>query len=224
VARYRVVLRPPSAADEPEFLARVGASRALHAPWVSMPRTGEAYAAYLERSQHASNAFYLAHRREDDAIVGFLNISEIIRGKLQSAFLGYGAVAEFTGRGYLTEALQLVLTDAFRRLRLHRLEANIQPGNIASIALAQRCGFESEGFSARYLKVGGRWRDHERWAITRERWLHLRRAGQLEVEGHGPHRRLAVGSCSGRPIERPTSAVAAHPDDVEGPRRGRSIP
>ena len=174
MTRYRVVLRPPSAADEPEFIARMRASRALHAPWVSMPRTPEAYAAYLERSARATNAFYLAHRREDDAIVGFLNISEIIRGKLQSAFLGYGAVAEFAGRGYLTEALQLVLTDAFRRLRLHRLEANIQPGNIGSIALAKRCGFELEGVSARYLKVGGRWRDHERWAITRERWLQLR--------------------------------------------------
>ena len=174
MARYRVVLRPPSAADEREFIARMRASRALHAPWVSMPRTAAAYAAYLERSQRPTNAFYVAHRREDDAIVGFLNVSEIIRGKLQSAFLGYGAVTEFTGRGYLTEALQLVLTDAFRRLRLHRLEANIQPGNTASIALAKRCGFQLEGFSARYLKVGGRWRDHERWAITRERWLQLR--------------------------------------------------
>jgi [ribosomal protein S5]-alanine N-acetyltransferase len=174
--RYRVVVRPPSRDDEREFIARMRASRTLHAPWISMPRTAEAYARYLERSRRETNAFYLAHRLEDDAIVGFLNISEIVRGKLQSAFLGYGAVAEFTGRGYLTEAMQLVLREAFGRLGLHRLEANIQPGNTASIALAQRCGFEREGFSARYLKVGGRWRDHERWAITRESWLAARRA------------------------------------------------
>jgi [ribosomal protein S5]-alanine N-acetyltransferase len=176
VTRYRVSLRPPSADDEGEFVEAMRASRRLHTPWISMPRTREAYAAYLERSRYETNAFYLAHRLEDDAIVGYLNISEIVRGKFQSAFLGYGAVAEFAGRGYLIEALELLLKEAFERLRLHRLEANIQPGNTASIALAERCGFRLEGFSPRYLKVGGRWRDHERWAITKESWLERRRA------------------------------------------------
>jgi ribosomal-protein-alanine N-acetyltransferase len=142
-----------------------------------MPETSEAYASYLERARRDTAAFYLAHRREDDAIVGFLNISEIVRGRLQSAFLGYGAVAEFAGRGYLTEALRLTLAQAFGPLRLHRLEANIQPGNTASIALVERCGFEREGFSPRYLKIGGRWRDHERWAVTREAWSAARVRG-----------------------------------------------
>ncbi len=146
------------------------ASRRLHRPWLSMPQSEEAYDAYVERSRRETNAYFLACRREDDAIVGFLNISEIVRGKLQSAFLGYGAVAQFAGRGYLTEAMRLLLRETFTRLRLHRLEANIQPGNLGSIALAERCGFQYEGLSPRYLKVGGRWRDHERWAITREQW------------------------------------------------------
>jgi [ribosomal protein S5]-alanine N-acetyltransferase len=70
----------------------------------------------------------------------------------------------------MTEAMQLLLREAFTRLDLHRIEANIQPGNVRSIALAKRCGFELEGFSPRYLKVGGRWRDHERWAIRAETW------------------------------------------------------
>jgi ribosomal-protein-alanine N-acetyltransferase len=135
-----------------------------------MPQTRDAYAAYLERSRRPSSAFFLARRREDDAIVGFINISEIVRGSFQSGYLGYGGVAGFAGRGYLTEAMHLVLRDAFTNLGLHRLEANIQPGNDASVALARRCGFELEGFSPRYLKVGGRWRDHERWAIRAETW------------------------------------------------------
>ena len=184
--RYRVVLRPPSPEDEEEFITRMRASRKVHRPWISMPETREAYAAYLERSHRETNAFYLAHRLDDDAIVGFLNISEIIRGKLQSGFLGYGAVAEFARRGYLTEAMQLLLNEAFTRLRLHRLEANIQPENVASIALAERCGLRFEGFSPRYLKIGGRWRDHERWAITRESWL------QRSVAPDGIDRSLSV--------------------------------
>jgi ribosomal-protein-alanine N-acetyltransferase len=56
----------------------------------------------------------------------------------------------------------------FGDLGLHRVEANIQPGNTRSIGLVQRLGFEKEGFSRRYLKVGGEWRDHERWALLAE--------------------------------------------------------
>jgi ribosomal-protein-alanine N-acetyltransferase len=74
----------------------------------------------------------------------------------------------------MREGLDLALREAFSRLRLHRVEANIQPGNAASIALVSRLGFEREGFSPRYLKVRGRWRDHERWAIRAELWRQRR--------------------------------------------------
>ncbi len=166
----RVVLRLLSPADQEPFTAAMRASRTLHRPWVAMPETPAEFEAYLERSLRDNAAFFLVHRREDDTIVGFLNISEIIRGRFQSAFLGYGGIAGFEGQGYMREALELVLREAFTTLGLHRLEVNIQPANLASIALAKRCGFEREGFSPRYLKIGGRWRDHERWAILAEAW------------------------------------------------------
>ena len=47
---------------------------------------------------------------------------------------------------------------------------NIQPENIASKKLVERLGFDLEGYSPRYLKIGGRWRDHERWALRSENW------------------------------------------------------
>jgi [ribosomal protein S5]-alanine N-acetyltransferase len=166
----RVLLRPPTAADGDEFTSSMRASRAHHRPWIYMPETAERYAAYLSRVDDPRAAPFLACRVDDGAIVGFLNISEIVRGSFKSAFLGYGGVARFAGQGYMTEAMWLVLHEAFVTLGLHRLEANIQPGNEASIKLAKRCGFELEGFSPRYLKVGGRWRDHERWAIREETW------------------------------------------------------
>jgi [ribosomal protein S5]-alanine N-acetyltransferase len=70
----------------------------------------------------------------------------------------------------MTEGLRLTLKYAFKVLKLHRVEANIQPGNVASIKLVRRCGFTREGFSPRYLKIGGRWRDHERWAVRADNW------------------------------------------------------
>jgi ribosomal-protein-alanine N-acetyltransferase len=173
----RVLLRPPTAADAEEFTASMRASRAQHRPWIYMPETPERYVAYLSRVDDPRAAPFLACRTEDGAIVGFLNISEIVRGGFKSAFLGYGGVARFAGQGYMTEAMWLVLREAFVTLGLHRLEANIQPGNQASIKLVKRCGFELEGFSPRYLKVGGRWRDHERWAIREETWRAARRKG-----------------------------------------------
>lgn len=161
----RVLLRTPVRSDEDEFIALMRASRRLHRRWLYPPLTRESYRAYLERIADDRHEGFLACRRRDSAIVGWLNISEIVRGPFQSAYLGYGAGAPFAGQGYMSEALRLVVRHAFTTLRLHRLEANIQPGNIASIALVRRCGFEREGYSPRYLKIGGRWRDHERWAI-----------------------------------------------------------
>jgi ribosomal-protein-alanine N-acetyltransferase len=175
VKRARVVVRAPELADAAEFTRAMKASRRYHGGYISMPTTEEAFAAYVRRNESDSRAMFLACRREDGAIVGFLNISEIIRGGLQQGFIGYGGVAEYGGQGYMGEAMQLVLAHAFGPLRLHRLEANIQPGNEASIALARRAGFVKEGFSERYLKIGGRWRDHERWAINAELWRARRR-------------------------------------------------
>jgi ribosomal-protein-alanine N-acetyltransferase len=172
----RVFLRAPEAADEAEFVAAMQASRSLHRPWLYAPQTPEDFREYLVRALRPTSEFFLACRHDDRAIVGFLNLSEIVHGSFQSAYLGYGAVSAFAGQGYMRDALPLLLADAFGRLRLHRVEANIQPRNTASIALVRRGGFRLEGLSPRYLKIGGRWRDHERWAVLSEDWRAVRRA------------------------------------------------
>jgi [ribosomal protein S5]-alanine N-acetyltransferase len=166
----RVELRSPTPADRDEFLGAMRASRKLHRPWLQSPITREAYDRLLVRVQDERYDPLLVCLRAGGAIVGYINVSEIVRGNFQSAYLGYGAVAAYAGHGYMSEGLELVLDRAFTDLRLHRLEANIQPGNAASIALVERAGFVREGFAERYLKIGGRWRDHEHWAIRAEQW------------------------------------------------------
>jgi ribosomal-protein-alanine N-acetyltransferase len=166
----RVHIRSPRPEDEAELTALVRASRRFHVGWISAAATPEAFAAHLRRNESADFESFLIFRKEDGAIVGSANLSQIFMGPFQSAYMGYWAGAPFAGQGYMTEGVGLVLTHAFRELKLHRVEANLQPTNTPSRALVQRLGFTMEGYSPRYLKVGGRWRDHERWAILREDW------------------------------------------------------
>jgi [ribosomal protein S5]-alanine N-acetyltransferase len=168
--RSRVFLRAPARADKKEFLSLMRKSRSFHRPWASAPTDEERFVAYLADSRRPDFEAMLVCRREDEAIVGFFNLSQITRGYLQSAYLGYAVGKPFAHQGYMSDGLELVLRHAFMTMRLHRIEANIQPGNHASLALASRTGFRREGFSPRYLKIGGRWRDHERWAILVEDW------------------------------------------------------
>jgi len=165
-----VYLRPPAASDRSEFISLMRASRSFHRPWATAPTDDDRFAAYLADARRPDFEAMLVCRREDDAIVGFFNLSQIARGSLQSAYLGYAAGKPYARHGYMKEGIQIVLRVAFLTLRLHRVEANIQPENRASIALAQSAGFRREGFSPRYLKIAGRWRDHERWAILAEEW------------------------------------------------------
>jgi ribosomal-protein-alanine N-acetyltransferase len=166
----RVVLLPAAKRDRADFVAAMRASAELHRPWIAPPVDDEAFDAVLERSRGESFEFMLLRRRADSAIAGYFDISQIVRGPLQSAFLGYGGVGALAAQGYMSEGLALLLRHVFVELRLHRIEANIQPGNEPSLALVRRAGFVREGFSERYLKIGGRWRDHERWAIRFEQW------------------------------------------------------
>ena len=164
----RVRLRPLVPDDQDEFIAQARASTGLHHPWYSTATTPEAFRAYLVRlSQPATEAF-LVCLRDGGAMVGMITIDSIVRGRFQSATLSYAAFTPAAGRGYMSEGLALVLRHAFCELRLHRLEANIQPANQASLRLAGRLGFRKEGYSPAMLFIDGAWRDHERWAITRE--------------------------------------------------------
>ena len=163
----------PTAADGAEFVERARASAELHHPWVTPPTTAAQYDTYLRRVQQTGFSGYLARRQEDGALVGYFTLGHIVRDALQSAYLGYAGFVPYTGRGYMSEAMQQVLDDAFGRLQLHRVEANIQPANAPSIALARRTGFQLEGFSPAYLRIGGEWRDHERWAIRADTWAEL---------------------------------------------------
>ncbi len=166
-----VYLFSPTKDSAEDFLTLTAGSHSFHRPWVYPPADIRHFRAYLERLANGfAHGFFVA-RCDDESLVGVININDPIMGGFKSASLGYYAAASYSGRGYMTEGLALVLDQAFTVLDFHRLEANVQPDNVASLALVRRLGFRKEGFSPAFLKVGGEWRDHERWAMLSEEWI-----------------------------------------------------
>jgi len=163
----KIRLEAPAQHHCAEFLAAIDASRELHRRWVTPPTTPAAYRQYLKRLSGPRDVGHFV-RTVDGGLAGVININEIVHGLFKSGYLGYYGFEPYTGKGLMSAGLSAVVRLAFGRHRLHRLEANIQPDNLGSINLVRRLGFRCEGLSRRYLKVCGRWRDHERWAILAE--------------------------------------------------------
>ena len=172
----RVRLRVLERGDRDEFLALAAESRELHRPWTYPPERADQFEELYARSRREDFVCLTARLVDGGGLVGVFTVSQIFRGSFQSAYLGYYAHERHAGQGLMREALEQVLDHAFGPLALHRIEANIQPGNQPSIALARGAGFRLEGFSPRYLLIGGQWRDHERYALTADERRARRRA------------------------------------------------
>ncbi|QUG41913.1 GNAT family N-acetyltransferase [Psychrobacillus sp. INOP01] len=96
-----------------------------------------------------------------DILIGDISLTQIARGDLQSCYTGFTLDKEYNGKGYTTEALQLIVDFAFRELKLHRIEAGAMPDNIASIRVLEKAGFKKEGIAKENLKINGKWTDHQ---------------------------------------------------------------
>lgn len=183
-ADQRILLSHPTRKHEHDFLQSARRSEGLHHPWVFAPLTHEDYESYLERIACGRTIGFLLLHRSDEQMVGVVNVSEPVWGALQGAYLGFYVFAGFERQGYMTEGLSLVLDQAFEVIGFHRLEANIQPSNVSSSALVSGLGFRKEGFSPRYLQIGGVWRDHDRWAILSDEWPEQRRRLFARISGN----------------------------------------
>jgi ribosomal-protein-alanine N-acetyltransferase len=162
---FRTQIRSPEVADEVAFLAAMQDSIGLHSPWLSAPKTHADWERYMTRLERDNEAGFLVKRIHDGAICGVVNLNIITYEALCGAYVSYFGVAGQAEKGYMSEGLTQVIRYAFDKMGLHRLEANIQPDNLPSIALARGVGFQYEGFSPRFLKISGEWCDHERWAV-----------------------------------------------------------
>jgi [ribosomal protein S5]-alanine N-acetyltransferase len=166
----RVRLEHPTPRREAEFLRCVRRSRDLHRGFVTPPSTPAAYREYLRILRRRDQEAFLVVLVDSGELAGVVTIDDIARGSFQYACIGYYSFAPHSGHGLMREGVQLAIRHCFRELKLHRLEANVQPVNRRSITLVASLGFRKEGLALRFVKVAGRWRDHERWALLAEEW------------------------------------------------------
>lgn len=104
----------------------------------------------------------------EERLIGIISFSSIVHGSFQSCYLGYKLAENHTGKGYMTEALKVMIAEVFKTLHLHRIEANVVLGNRKSEKLLERLGFIHEGVSRKYLKIAGEWKDHNRYVLFNE--------------------------------------------------------
>ncbi|MDJ0588820.1 MAG: GNAT family N-acetyltransferase [Pleurocapsa sp. MO_226.B13] len=167
----RVFIRKPTEEDCKELLSLRQRNKEFYFPWgFPLPNEKDCQN-YLNRCQNESFQGLLICHKSDSKIIGVANFSQIYYGAFQNAYLSYYVDINFAGQGLMSEGMHLAIDYAFYTLNLHRIEANIQPENKASINLVKRLGFTKEGFSQKYLKINEEWRDHERWALTIENWV-----------------------------------------------------
>lgn len=112
---------------------------------------------------------YWIFEKDSNALIGSIALTNIIRGIFKSCYMGYKLSERHVGNGYMVEAAKAVIDIAFNDMKLHRIEANIMPHNTASIRVVEKLGFDFEGKSPAYLKINGKWEDHNRYAIINHR-------------------------------------------------------
>ena len=149
-------------------MANMRRSRALHRSWVQVPTSAKAFQRYVIEMNTTDDKAFVAIRTDTREMVGVVELQDIFRGDFQNAYLTYYVFEGQQLQGLMKAAVEQVIAKAFGPMKLHRLEANIQPDNTASIALVKACGFEKEGLSRQFLRKNGEWKDHERWSLLND--------------------------------------------------------
>lgn len=175
-----VSVRPIQRGDVERYRRAVGMSRERLARW--NPVDPDDIVRHLTAQSDLHRTFLVLANDPcgEHGIVGKINVTNVVRGRFQSAALGYDSYDPYAGRRLFREGLGLVVGVAFTPrerggMGLHRVEASVQPGNVASAGVLRSLGFRHEGFTPRMLRLGGPdgredWRHHERYAVTADEW------------------------------------------------------
>ncbi|HEY3595003.1 MAG TPA: GNAT family protein [Polyangiaceae bacterium] len=185
----RLILRAPKATDIADLRSLLIRNASHLRPWSPSPPPGTNPVGFTELGRSIARhrrdwkagtgfVFVAVLRERREPIVGRVALTSVTRGPFQSAQLGYWMDFTHLGRGFMTEAVELVLGFAFEWLSLHRLQAAVMPTNAPSRRILTGRGFREEGLAERYLLIGERWEDHLLYGLTSEDWQARRPTGE----------------------------------------------
>ncbi|UOR10645.1 GNAT family N-acetyltransferase [Halobacillus amylolyticus] len=100
-----------------------------------------------------------------DQLIGRTTLGNVVRGPLQSCYIEYYTDQQYNGNGYTSEGVQLIVQFAFKKAKLHRIEAAVKPNNLASMRILEKVGFKYEGVAREYLRINNHWEDHCKYAL-----------------------------------------------------------
>lgn len=178
----RLHLRSPDRGDWVQWAELRRQSHAFLKPWEpswtadALSRTAfrRRLARYALDWREDEGYSFFVFRNDDGQLLGGIALSNVRRGVAETASVGYWIGQPYAHRGYMSEALALVLAYAFERLGLHRIEAACLPSNMPSRGTLAKAGFQPEGLARKYLCIDGQWQDHLLFALLREDWTRLR--------------------------------------------------
>ncbi|MGG2025602.1 GNAT family protein [Gottfriedia sp. S16(2024)] len=171
-----IYLRQLEVADAEDFLSYEVRNREFFKPFTyikdesfyTLEAQQDRIKSYKEKSDNDLYYGFGIFLKETNAFIGFTMLAEVLRGDLQSCFVGYSLDEQQNGKGYTTEAAKLVVEYAFNELKLHRIEAGVMPHNIGSIRVLEKAGFHKEGIAKKNVRINGKWEDHQMLAIINE--------------------------------------------------------
>lgn len=174
-----LILRPARIEDCDEWIDVRRKNKAYLEPfepcWPDGCLTEEFFIRRVERLNRDWRADYtyafLIFEKENQALIGGININNVMRGAGQMGSLGYWIDEDYQGRGWMTQSTRAVLTFAFSSLRLARMNAATLPHNQKSRNMLARLGFVEEGFAKAYIQINGKREDHVLYGLNGEDFL-----------------------------------------------------
>lgn len=122
----------------------------------------------IVQRENDENYVFAICETNTDKVVGNVALTEVLRGPLQSCYIGYSLDLTCNGKGYMSEAVKLAVKFGFEELKLHRIEAGVMPHNGRSIRVLEKAGFQKEGIARKNVNINGKWEDHQVLAIIEE--------------------------------------------------------
>jgi ribosomal-protein-alanine N-acetyltransferase len=181
ISTERLILRPPRTTDVPAFRHALRRNHAHLKPWSVAPVGAEDPTSLTsvsrtvlrnrrEWKQGVAYVLLITPRDDETLLIGRVALGGVLRGAFQNAYLGYWIDGDRQGQGLTTEAVVAATSFAFSSVGLHRVQAAVMPGNVASQRVLTKVGYRREGVAERYLCIAGRWEDHVLFAATEEEW------------------------------------------------------